>query len=290
MLHLIHNPVAGRGRSRGVARVVQERLAQHGTDARIWTTHHPGHATEIVRELPYDATVVAVGGDGTVHEVAKSCIGTDRTLAVVPVGSGDDYAHALGLTRGRIDHAVDVVLAGRTRTIDTAICNGEPFVNAVGVGFDAEVGRRVPEAPRYLRGIGAYLWSVAVSLRELTPVVATIEADDRRVHHGPCLLASCQNGPRTGGSFLFAPMAVLDDGALELLVAGDVRRWGTLGLLPRVLVGRHLSHPKVRHVRAQRVSMRWEAPRDWHTEGETFTPASTFEIEVRPASLRVVAP
>ncbi len=290
MLHLIHNPVAGRGRSRNAATVVQQRLAERGIDARIWTTRHRRHATQLVRELPGDATVVAIGGDGTVHEVAKGCIGTDRTLGVVPVGSGDDYAHALGLRRGRIDQAVEVLVAGRRRTIDTGVCNGEPFVNAVGVGFDAEVGRRVADAPRYLRGITAYLWSVAVSLRDLTSVVATIEADGRPVHHGPCLLASCLNGPRTGGSFRFAPMAAMDDGVLELLVAGDVQRLGTLGLLPRVLVGRHLSHSKVEHVRTRHVSMRWEAPRAWHTEGETFSPMSTFEIEVRPASLRVVAP
>lgn len=290
MLHLIHNPVAGRGRARDAASVVQKRLAEHGIESRVWTTRRPGHATELARRLPADATVVAVGGDGTTHEVAQSCIGNGRTLGVVPVGSGDDFAHALGLPRGRIDLAVEALVAGRVRTIDTGVCNGEPFVNAVGVGFDAEVGRRVGDAPRYLRGIAAYLWSVAVSLRDLKPVVATIEADGTAVHHGPCLLASCQNGPRTGGSFPFAPMAALDDGILELLVAGDVRRWGTLGLLPRVLVRRHLSHPKVQHVRARRVSMRWEEPRDWHTEGETFVPTSRFEIEVRPASLRVVAP
>jgi len=290
MLHLIHNPVAGRGRARDAASIVQRRLTERGVASHLLTTHHPGHATELARTLPGDATVVAIGGDGTAHEVAKSCIGTDRTLGVVPVGSGDDFAHALGLPRRRIDLAVDALVAGRVRTIDTGVCNGEPFVNAVGVGFDAEVGRRVANAPRYLRGIGAYLWSVAVSLRDLERIVATVEADGVAVHHGPCLLASCQNGPRTGGSFRFAPSAVLDDGVLDLLVAGDVRRWGTLGLLPRVLVGRHLSHPKVRYLRARRVSMRWEAPRDWHTEGETFVPVSTFEIDVRPASLRVVVP
>ena len=290
MLHLIHNPVAGRGRARDAADDVRTRLADRGVAAQVLTTRRPGHATELARSLPDDATVVAIGGDGTAHEVAKGCIGNGRTLGVVPVGSGDDFGHALGLPRGDVARAVEVLVARRVRTIDTGVCNGEPFVNAVGVGFDAEVGRRVADAPRYLRGIGAYLWSVAVSLRDLTPVVATVTADGTTVHHGPCLLASCQNGPRTGGSFRFAPAAVLDDGLLELLVAGDVRRWGTLGLLPRVLVGRHLSHPKVRHVRARRVSMTWEAPRDWHTEGETFLPASTFEIEVRPASLRVVAP
>jgi YegS/Rv2252/BmrU family lipid kinase len=290
MLHLVHNPVAGRGRARGAARAVREALARRGIESRVWTTERPGHATELACALPRDATVVAIGGDGTVHEVAKACLGNGRLLGVVPVGSGDDFAHALGLPRARIGPAVDALAAGRVRTVDTGVCNGEPFVNAVGVGFDAEVGRRVVEAPRPLAGLGAYLWSVAVCLRDLRRVAVRIEVDGRLVHEGPSLLASCLNGPRTGGSFRFAPSARLDDGWLDLLIAGSVGRLGTLGLLPRVMAGRHLGHPRVRHLRGRRVVMRWEAPRAWHTEGETFAPRDRFEIELRPASLRVLAP
>lgn len=290
MLHLIHNPVAGRGRARDAARDVRDRLAARGVESRIWTTERRGHATELAGALPSDATVVAIGGDGTVHEVAKACLGGSRRLGVVPVGSGDDFAHALGLPRGAIEPAIEVLTAGRLRTIDSGVCNGEPFVNAVGVGFDAEVGRRVMEAPRPLGGLAAYLWSVAACLRDLRLVTVRIEADGAVLHHGPCLLASCQNGPRTGGSFRFAPAARVDDGVLELLIAGRVDRLGVLGLLPRVMVGRHLSHPEVRHVRAERVTMTWDVPQAWHTEGEAFAPASRFEIEVRPGSLRVLAP
>lgn len=290
MLHLIHNPVAGRGRSRDAARAVRDRLAARGVDSRIWTTERRGHATELTRALPTDATAVAIGGDGTVHEVAKGCLGSRRVLGVVPVGSGDDFGHALGLARGAIEPAVKVLAAGRVRTIDSGVCNGEPFVNAVGVGFDAEVGRRVAEAPRPLGGLAAYLWSVAVCLRDLHLVSVRVEADGAIVHDGPCLLASCQNGPRTGGSFRFAPDARIDDGVMELLIAGRLGRLGAVGLLPRVMVGRHLGHPEVRHVRAERVTMQWHVPQPWHSEGEAFAPASRFEIDIRPGSLRVLAP
>jgi YegS/Rv2252/BmrU family lipid kinase len=290
MLHLVHNPVAGRGRARDAARAVRDALEARGIDSRIWTTEHRGHATELALSLPDDATVVAIGGDGTVHEVAKACIGNGRLLGVVPTGSGDDFAHALGLPRGRIEPAVEVLAGGRVRTVDTGICNAEPFVNAVGVGFDAEVGHRVAEAPRPLSGLGAYLWSVAVCLRDLCPVRVRIESDGRLVYEGPSLLASCMNGPRAGGSFRFAPKARLDDGRLDVLIGGSIGRLGTVGLLPRVMLARHLSHPHVRHLQAQRVVMRWEAPRAWHTEGETFAPHDRFEIDLRPASLRVLAP
>lgn len=290
MLHLVHNPVAGRGRVREAAATVAGMLGDRGVDARVWTTDRPGHATAIAAALPGDATVVAVGGDGTVHEVARSCIGTARTLGVVPIGSGDDFAHALGIGRTGLRDAVEVLVRGRVRTIDTGVCNGVPFVNAAGVGFDAEVGARVARAPARWTGVAAYLWAVGVSLRELTHRSVRVEADGAVVHDGACLLASCQNGPRTGGSFRFVPDASLDDGLLDLLIAGRIGRAGVANLLPRVMMGRHLGHPRVRHVRATRVRMTWGEPRGWHTEGEVHPSTGRFDVRIVPASLRVRAP
>ena len=99
-----------------------------------------------------------------------------------------------------------------------------------------------------------------------------------------------QNGPRTGGSFRFAPAARIDDGRFAVVVAGDLTRLGTLGLLPRVMVGRHLGHPKVHLFDAPRVRIDWDQPRVWHAEGEIQVSTRTLEITVRPASVRVLAP
>lgn len=290
MLHLIHNPVAGRGRGRDAARTASRILGDASIEHRIWTTERPRHATEIAASLPGDATVVAIGGDGTVHEVAAACVATDRTLGVIPHGSGDDFAHAIGLPRARIEPAVEALIRGRTSCVDTAVCNGETFVNAVGTGFDAEVGARVHDAPTPLTGIGAYLWSVFVTLRELRLPDVRVEADGAPVYAGPSLLVSVQNGPRTGGSFRFAPDARNDDGCLDLLVAGRLSRLGTLGILPRVLLGRHLGHPEVRLVRATTIRIDWSEPRAWHAEGEVRGPDRVLDIAVRPRSLRVIAP
>lgn len=296
MLHVVVNPVAGRGRARATWPRVRAGLEASGVAFEVFETTGPHHATDLAAATPDGATVVAVGGDGTAHEVARGLLGSDRVLALVPVGSGDDVAHALGLPRGDADAALRALLHGRTRTIDTGVCNGEPFLNALGVGLDAEVGRRVHDAPRPLRGVGAYLWAVAVALRRLdvgrmrVEVVDAVRGTERTVHDGPALLVSTQNGPRTGGSFRFAPMASLDDGHLDLIVAGDLTRRGTLALLPRAIAGRHLHHPKVAHHAVRRVRIDAATPRTWHADGEAFPPATSFAIEVRPASLRVRAP
>ncbi len=288
MLHLIYNPVAGRGRAPAALRRTRAFLAAERVDFRVHTTLAPRHATELVARLPQGATVVAMGGDGTVHEVARSCIGTPRPMGVLPVGSGDDFAFALGLRRSDFDGALRALLNGRRRLVDTGSINGEPFVNAAGVGFDADVASRVAAAPAPLRGLPAYLFAVVGALAGLSPARVTAEVDDVVVYHGRSLLVSTQNGPRTGGSFLFAPSASPDDGVLDLVLAGELGRVATLRLLPRVMRGKHLTHPKVHLARGRRIALTWERAQPGHVDGEPLEPASNHTLSVVPASLCVL--
>ena len=289
MLHLIYNPTAGRGRATAALSRTVAFLAERGLAHRVLTTEAPGHATQLAEGTPGGATVVAVGGDGTAHEVALACIGGSRTLGVLPVGSGDDFAFALGMRRDDLPGALERLAAGVTRQVDTGLVNGEPFINATGVGFDADVARRVIDAPRALKGLGAYLWGVLAALRALDPVPVEVVVDGQTVYRGRSLLVSTQLGPRTGGSFLFAPGASLEDGLFDVLVAGGLGRAGTLALLPKVMRGAHLGHPQVHAFRGRSVRLTWQSPQPGHVEGEPLTAGRTFAIELRPASLRVIA-
>lgn len=290
-MHLIHNPTAGRGRSIDVAEKVSRTLARAGVHATIWTTTRRREATDIARDLPRDATVVAIGGDGTVNEVAAACIGTERTLGIVPAGSGDDFAHALGLRRWGTKAAIAALLAGKTARVDTGLVDGDiPFVNGMGMGFDADVGARKDDAPPHLKGLGAYGWAVATCLRDLENVEALVSIEGVLVFEGPSLLVSCMNGRRTGGSFPFAPHAALDDGALDVVLAMGLSRRDTVRLLPRVMVGRHLSHSAVRAHRGASVHLSWARPRALHVDGEIVRGRSNVEITSIPASLRVIVP
>jgi YegS/Rv2252/BmrU family lipid kinase len=289
MLNLIYNPIAGRGRAARSLAQVTELLERADRRYRVLTTDGPGHATELVEALPDDALVVAVGGDGTVHESALPCIGSDRTLGVIPVGSGDDFGFALGLDRLRVDASVATLLRAEVRTIDSGVVNGVPFVNAVGSGFDAEVATAVRRAPRPLKGFGAYLYAIMVSLGRLSLSEVEVEVDGERVFTGLSLLVSVQNGPRNGGSFLFAPDADLTDGSFEILVAGAVGRLGVLDLVPRVMRGQHLGRPKVHLFHGRRIAIRWQRPKPAHLEGELMEATVAYDIELRPASLRVFA-
>src|SRR5690606_20857371 len=142
----------------------------------------------------------------------------------------------------------------------------EPFVNALGVGFDAEVAHRLELAPRFLKGLAAYLYAVLVTLGRLRSVGVTVSVDDAEVYRGKALVVATQNGRRTGGSFSFARAARLDDGTLEHVLAGDVGAFATLALLPRVMGGRHLADPGVRSFRGRSVRFEWNEPRHAHAD------------------------
>lgn len=287
---LVFNPLAGRGRARRALAQAETYFVDHGMPYRVLTTTRTGHATELVRTLPTNAQVIAIGGDGTAHEVAAACLGTERVLGIVPGGSGDDFAHALGIDRHDLVAALDCIRTGRLRRVDVGRVHGEPFINSCGAGIDADVAAHVHAAPAPFRGLSAYLYAIVLAMKEFELIEAQVDVDGERIHDGPALLVSAQNGPRSGGSFLFAPGARLDDGLLDVVIGGAISRAGTMAILPRLMRGRHLDHPAVRLVRGRQIRIVWAAARTFHTEGEVGTPARVFEIEVVPRALRVIAP
>src|SRR5215212_12040951 len=158
-LHLVFNPAANRGRVVAQRKVIASFLGKQKVLEPIWhVTEAPGHASRIVEALPEEVLVAAVGGDGTVHEVAAACVGTQRALGVLPVGSGNCYVKALGVGTS-LRRALEILVRGKTRVVDAGEVNGVLFNDGLGIGFDAEVAARVARAPRYLGGFGRYLCS-----------------------------------------------------------------------------------------------------------------------------------
>ena len=250
-------------------------------------TEGPGHAPGLVREAP-ETRVVAVGGDGTVHEVLKG-LRPDQALGVVPVGSGNDFARMLGVHRLAPAEALARALSAPVRRVDLGLVNGEPFGASLGLGFDAGVARRALSAPRFLVGMPRYLYGIFAELRNLVLPELEFLSGGTRVYQGPALLLAVMNGPTYGGGFPIAPMADPADGKLEAVVAGRFSRFGVLGILPRLLLGRHLSHPEVRHFSAPAFEVRFDRPTPAHADGEVLKPVATYRVELRPGGLEVLA-
>ena len=287
--HLVFNPGANKGKGDARRKGIGSYLAGRGIEAVWHVTQGPGHAESIVRGLRGGGPAVAAGGDGTVHEVAAACVGTGRVMGVLPLGSGNDYVKALGIGTG-LDRALKVLVGGKVRAVDAGEVNGVPFNNGLGIGFDAEVAAGVAAAPKALGGFGGYLWSVGRLLWGMKCHRASIKLGGGEAFETKTILVAVALGTTYGARFKLAPGASLGDGAFDVVWSEEVDRAEVLRLVPAVLRGTHLSHPKVHLARAQEIEVSLAEPIPAHVDGEMLPPTREFRARVLPGALRVLVP
>ncbi len=257
--------------------------------AAVWhATEGPGDAGRIAGGLPNGALVVAVGGDGTVHEVAAACVGTKKVMGVLPAGSGNDYVKALGLGKG-LGRALEALVGGRVRVVDAGEVNGVLFNNGLGIGFDAEVAAGVAAAPARLGGTGRYAWSVGRLLWSFRCHEARLGLDGEIVESETILVAVAL-GTTYGSMFRLTPESSLDDGLFDVVWSEEVNRAEVLRLVPAALRGTLPRHPKVHFARAREVTVDLAEPVPAHVDGEMLPPTRGFRARVLPGALHVVAP
>ncbi len=287
--HLVLNPAADGGRS-GRRRAQISEVLERGGVRPVWhVTERTGDAYEIVRGVPEGVPAVAVGGDGTVHEVAAACAGTGRIMGVLPLGTGNDYVKALGIGDD-LRRALGVLLDGRVRVVDAGEVNGVPFNNGLGIGFDAEVAEGVEKAPSYLGGPGRYVWSVGRLLWGFRCHGATLRLDRDAVVEAKTILVAVALGTTYGSMFRLAPGAVLDDGLFDVVWSEEVSRTEVLRLIPSALWGTLTDRKKVHVARAMEVGVELSEPVPAHVDGEMLSPTRMFRARVLPGALRVIGP
>ncbi|AEB11170.1 Conserved hypothetical protein CHP00147 [Marinithermus hydrothermalis DSM 14884] len=284
---IVVNPEAGRGQVGRRIDAIRAAIQRLKLEAELVVTRAPGEAEQAARAAPAGARVVAVGGDGTVHEVLQGLLHANKTLGVVPIGSGNDFARALGLKGRSLEEALWIAARGLEREVDLGLVNHAVFGGSLGLGFDASVARRALRAPRFLRGMPRYLYALFLELQALDLPRMALEVEGQRLYEGPALLAAVMNAPTYGGGIPIAPMAAPNDGRLEAVLAGRFSRPGVLGILPRLLKGRHLNHPEVRHFSGTDFTVRFDRPVPAHADGELLEPQRTYAVRLEPRGVRV---
>lgn len=264
-------------------------IAEHGLDATVVPTERPLHATELARRALDEGCelVVAIGGDGTMNEVAAALVGTEATLGLVPCGSGNGLGRHLGIP-GPGKGAFRALLAGHSRLIDTGLAGGHPFFNAMGLGFDAEISARFNALTS--RGLPAYARTTLRALAGYRPDEYTITADDAPPLRTPAFLVAVANSDQYGNDCFIAPRARVDDGLLDLTVVRRLTPFNALPLAERLFTKRIDGSPSVARLRAARFVIERAAPGLFHTDGEVRACPARLEIRVLPASLRVAVP
>lgn len=294
-MRLIVNPVAGRGHAVQVEREACRILEGLGVAFDVVRTRAPDEAVTLAEQASMECCqpVVAVGGDGTVHEVLNGLVrahangGPVGTLGVIPAGSGNDFEYMLQVSDG-LEGACRRLANVKTRLIDVGRINERYFANGVGIGFDAMVNI-VSRKHRRLRGLPLYLTAALETtfMYYRSPLVRLETDGDERC--GRMLMIAVCNGRRIGGGFMVAPSAEIDDSWFDVCLAREVSRPQILALIPHVIRGTHVNKPPVTMLRARKVVVTSEDDLPSHVDGEIFTTdAHRLEMEILPAHLQVV--
>jgi diacylglycerol kinase (ATP) len=273
------------------------------TDSAIeWRIGMPGTSNEA-------DVILLFGGDGTVHRHLGQLVKLQLPVLVVPAGSGNDFARALGLKSVRDSLAAwrrfctdarnvrEIDLGVISAATDAASAPHERYFGCVaGVGLDGEVARRANRLPRWLRGHGGYALSVAPTIFTFAPFPMKILTQSQpgassdtwaKRSDQPTLLAAFANTPQYGGGMKIAPQAKMDDGLLDVCIVGAVDPFKLFCMFPTVYAGRHLGIKEVGYFHAARVRVETEHPLDVYADGE-YVCRTPVEVGVQPAALKVV--
>lgn len=289
---LIINPHSGRGTAARVAGPVAETLreAVPGLVATVTTDAADTSRLATLAAQRGDEVLAVLGGDGTAHVAAQAVAGTGTALAVLPSGTGNDLAAALGIPADPVDAAryvADALRSGRRRRIDLGrVAGGSCFTTVLCTGFDAAVNARA-NAMRWPAGQRRYDLAVLAELAALTPRQVQVSAGETKVALAATLVA-VGNGPQYGGGLRICPSAVLDDGLLDVIVIAAVSRRRLLRVFPRLRVGGHIDEPEVTLLRARSVCIEGDPGWPVYADGE---PQGTLPVTVHcePGALTVVA-
>lgn len=289
----IVNPTAGHGRTLKTWKRIEPLAAQLGEYGAKFT-ERPRHGEELARQAAaegYDRVIV-IGGDGTLNEVGNGLLGTGAAMGVVPTGTGNDWVRTVGIPRDP-EAATRIAFQGRLAKTDAGVAVGyRHFFNIAGIGFDAEVSRRVNDYGPILKMIGGTLPSllgIGGTLFRFTGARIHLQVDDQPREVGRLLLMAVGLARYYGGGMLILPDAVLDDGQFEVAWGEDLGRIELLSLVGKIYKGGHVGHPKVRFTRAQRITASSDTPVAFHLDGDVAGNLPvTFQL--LPGALDIVVP
>jgi diacylglycerol kinase (ATP) len=287
---VVLNPVAGRTANRDLAPVLRALSSRNGLDADVVVSESAADAELLARKAAADGRdIIAAGGDGTVGLLAGVAAETDRRLAIVPTGAGNDFAVTLGYDRARPLDAIAAIASGRDATVDLGMVNGRWYTCVTCSGFDAEANRWANTVTR-LSGTSLYVAAVLRTLAVYKPCPFRVTVDGT-VHETPAWMVAVGNSRAYAGGMQIVPEARLDDGLLDVCVIGDLSRIQILRHFPKVFRGAHLAVPGVSMFRGEHVTVEAvgrDAMEVW-ADGERVGPLPAT-MEPKPGALRVRVP
>lgn len=269
-LKFILNPTAGRGRGQTALELIKEVLDPAPVTYAVALTTRSGEAIELAQQAAQEDfdVIVAAGGDGTVNQVVNGLVGSNIPMAVLPCGTGNDFAAMIGMPKD-LNACLHQIIQGNAVRIDLCKVNDRYFISSVGAGFDGQVTHTVNNNFKHLRGMAVYLLGVFSTIFSYKGhhVKLTVDGESREFD---ALLVAVNNSRTYGGGLNITPEALLDDGLFDICTARMMKPLEICKSLPRLLKGTHGKLEKINFCRGKYVELQSDTPIYYQVDGEVF--------------------
>ena len=281
------NPISGTQGKKAILKWIDERLDRSIYDYSIVKTEYAGHATQIAANAVQEKVdvVVAIGGDGTINEIARSLVHTDTALGIIPCGSGNGLARHLRIPM-EPKAAIDVLNRGVDLCIDYGKINNIPFFCTCGVGFDAFISLKFADSGK--RGLLTYLENTLHESLTYQPETYEIENEEGTVKYKAWLIA-CGNASQYGNDAYIAPQASLTDGLMDVTIMEPFTVLDVPSLSFQLFNKTIDQNSRVKTMRAKKIKIHRVNEGVMHFDGDPLMAGKELEVEIIPAGLRVIA-
>jgi len=281
----IINPISGGKKKDGVPDLIDQNIDKAVFDATIVFSDGVSHARIIALEAvgKYDI-IVAVGGDGTVNEIASAIVGSDTALGIVPYGSGNGLARFLGVPMSP-NQAIQALVKGNAETIDSGTVNGQPFFNMAGMGFDAHISEVFSHGKK--RGFISYIKSSIEEISRYGEQQYHIEIDGK-VYERNAFMLSIANSSQYGNNAHISPKASVQDGLLDVCLIRKFPLWRFPEMGIRMLTKTSESTSYVEIIRGKQINVTRQTEGPIHLDGEPQVMGTAIHINIVPNSLKVI--
>jgi len=281
----IINPISGGKKKDGVPDLIDQNIDKAVFDATIVFSDGVSHARIIALEAvgKYDI-IVAVGGDGTVNEIASAIVGSDTALGIVPYGSGNGLARFLGVPMNP-NQAIQALVKGNAETIDSGTVNGQPFFNMAGMGFDAHISEVFSHGKK--RGFISYIKSSIEEISRYGEQQYHIEIDGK-VYERNAFMLSIANSSQYGNNAHISPKASVQDGLLDVCLIRKFPLWRFPEMGIRMLTKTSESTSYVEIIRGKQINVTRQTEGPIHLDGEPQVMGTAIHINIVPNSLKVI--
>ncbi len=281
----IINPISGGKKKDGVPELIEKHLDAELFEAVIVFSDGVAHARQIAKEAVNKfGLIVAVGGDGTINEVASAIVGSDIVLGIIPYGSGNGLSRFLGISMD-VEKALKNLGTGHVEIIDSAKLNGQPFFNIAGMGFDAHISEVFSNGKK--RGFFTYIKSSFEEVCKYKPQLYHLEIDGK-VYEREAFMLSFANSSQYGNNAHISPMASVQDGLLDVCVIKQFPLWRFVEMGMRMITKTTDKTKYVEIVRGKIIKVKRNSSGPVHLDGEPHIAGTDTLIEVVPHSLKVI--